>query len=564
VGASCAESGPGADGGEAKAEYPPRRELPKTQPASYPTGDCWVGAYGQNTPVFKSAEPLPPVGQVSFFRVAGQEDVEQAVYSRASTDSSKVASRQHGEVVRVVDFQGPWARLACETEAELDEDWQGWMLIDGVDGEALLDEIEDPKDSEREYAKSLFQRIWRINDHVTARLRDRTSGRAKQYMDVGRLPPGKRDQLPEGTRCVNAFWGLEARWVRVGPGKEYWPQGCLTLPDSYLRAGWEQPVEESRSGHWRVFAARSFGANELIEVCPLVKVDTEVCIASMQLRMNIVETPADEDAAHTGQTGRVQSYVPLGFGMLYQQSIELDDVQINWKPVTNFNCKFVPVNGHMYIYATRNIQADEELILEYKRAFRTDLGEPINFEGFTPYWCRQNPPEIFAEALAASCESREPRPVPGCVKFGKSQLHDRGIFSDAAYGRGEIIEMCPCLVLDLNGAVCMQDHCFYMPEVTVELEGRSITKREGRYVLPCGYGGLYNHLEAGKGENIEWLYDETTQCFLFISAPQGEGQEIPRNCELCFDYGEAYWDAPSRRFQRPNRQTRDHGLLRVV
>ena len=56
--------------------------------------------------------------------------------------------------------------------------------------------------------------------------------------------------------------------------------------------------------------------------------------------------------------------VPLGYGMLYQQSIELPDanglapdmrgiasnahsgrckVQINWTPVTNFNCKFVPV-----------------------------------------------------------------------------------------------------------------------------------------------------------------------------------------------------------------------------
>jgi hypothetical protein len=47
--------------------------------------------------------------------------------------------------------------------------------------------------------------------------------------------------------------------------------------------------------------------------------------------------------------------VPLGYGMLYQQSIELEDVKINWTPVTNFNCKFVPVDGHMYIYATRRI-----------------------------------------------------------------------------------------------------------------------------------------------------------------------------------------------------------------
>ena len=111
--------------------------------------------------------------------------------------------------------------------------------------------------------------------------------------------------------------------------------------------------------------------------------------ACFQLRMNIVETPADEDAEYTGRTGRVKSYVrppsgiriafghlrtktktvqtpktahvlafkvPLGYGMLYQQSIELPDawhsslrhdlpreVQINWTPVSNFNCKFIAV-----------------------------------------------------------------------------------------------------------------------------------------------------------------------------------------------------------------------------
>merc|ERR1719188_2771496 len=106
----------------------------------------------------------------------------------------------------------------------------------------------------------------------------------------------------------------------------------------------------------------------------------------------------------------------------------------------------------------------------------------------------------------------------------------------------------------MNGAACMQDHCFHLPAVQIDLQGRSITKREARYVLPLGYGGLYNHLEKGKGENVEWLYDETTQCFVFIAIPEEGSEEIPRNTELCFDYGEAYWDCPSRRFQRPGRK----------
>lgn len=36
----------------------------------------------------------------------------------------------------------------------------------------------------------------------------------------------------------------------------------------------------------------------------------------------------------------------------------------------------------------------------------------------------------------AAPSKRQVRPVPGCVKFGKSQLHERGIFADAGYKKG--------------------------------------------------------------------------------------------------------------------------------
>lgn len=514
----------------------------------FPEGDTWVSIYGSNAPVFKSPDPLPPVASVFFFRVLGNEQ-EQNVFSAPQGLGKVIGTRQRGEVVRVIDFKGAWVRLASETEAQVEEKWEGWMVSEEED-DTLLEEIEDPAEHEREYTKSLFRRVWKINDHVVARVRDR-GDRSIQYLRGGRVPPGKKDLLPEGTRCINAFWGLEARYVALPEGHEYWPQGCLTLQNSYVRAGWEQPIEEARTGHWRVFAARPFEAFELVEVCPLVPVDVETCLASLQLRMNIVETPADEDAHVTGKTGRVRSYIPLGYGMLYQQSIELEDIKINWKPVTNFNCKFVAVREHMYIYATRRIQADEELILDFKRCFRTDEGEAIDFTGFTPYWCRQEPPENFAKALVTPCGPRKVRPVPGRVKFGASNLHGRGVFADANYRKGEIVEMSPCIVLDKNGADCLQDFCFMVPEVSVEVEGRELVKRQSRYVLPCGYGGLYNHLPTGRGENVQWLYDETTNCCVWIADPQDERDEILRNEEICFDYGEAFWNAPSRRFQRP-------------
>lgn len=512
----------------------------------YPA-DGWTSIYGSNTPVLKRPDPLPPVDSVFYFRVLGKAE-KYSVFSKPSEDSSCIGQKQHGEVLRIMDFQGAWVRLAPDTEAQVEERWEGWMLAETVE-ETLLDEIDDPVEHEKEFTKELFRRVWKINEHMVTRLRDR-SEKALQYMNAGRLPPGKKSLLPEGTRCVNAFWGLEARHIALTEGEEYWPQGCLTLSEGCLKSGWEQPSEEGRSGHWRVFAARPFEANELVEVCPLVEVDLETCIACFQLRMNVVETPADEDAAYTGKTGKVKSYVPLGYGMLYQQSIELPDVQINWTPVTNFNCKFIPVGNHMYIYATRRIQADEELILEYKRNFRTEEGEAINFEGFTPYWCRQEQPDAFRKALVAPCGPRKVRPIPGSVKFGKSQLHGRGVFADANFKRGEVVEVCPCLILDTNGADCMQDHCFQINEVKLDVEGKSVVKRQSRYILPCGYGGMYNHLERGQGENVQWFYDETTQCCIWVAHPKEGVEQIQRNEELCFDYGEAYWQAPQR-VQRP-------------
>jgi len=528
------------------SSYPPRRDAPNTKPSQF--GDQnWQTLCGANAPPEKSPEPLPPVGAVFFFRVVAEE--EQPIRERPSHDSAKIGARGKGEVVRVIDFRGGWARLACDSESQVAASWQGWMLTEAED--TLLDEVDDPAQSEKEYMLDLVRRMWKINEHILKRVKDRTA-RAVEYLETGRVPPGSKELLPEGTRCMNAFWGLEARYIRLKEGEEYWPQGALTLDNRHVQCGWEQPSEESRTGHWRVFAARPFAPQELVEVCPLVPVDhMEALMACLQLRMNVVETP-DDDCPGGVSAGRIKNHVPLGYGMLYQQSIELWDVQVNWKPVTNYNCKMLPVNGHMYIYATRHIQANDELILEYKRAFRTDQGESIDFTGFTPYWCRPEPPASFVKALATPNGPRKPRPVPGNTKFGRSKLHGRGVFAHAAFKDGEIMDICPCLTLDANGADAMQDYCFQLPAVEVHLGGdRTVTKREERFVLPLGNGAMMNHLGSKDGQNVTWYYDETTQCMVFLARAGPGRQEVALNEELCFDYGESYWDVPSRRFQRP-------------
>merc|ERR1712224_490558 len=201
----------------------------------------------------------------------------------------------------------------------------------------------------------------------------------------------------------------------------------------------------------------------------------------------------------------------------------------------------------MGIYTTRKIQADEELILRFERCFRTDEGETIDFDGFTPYWMREGLPDNFLKGLSTPSGPRPVRPPPGTVKFGKSSLHDRGAFAEADFKQGEIVDMCPCLILDEVGADCARDLSFKLPQVKVDCgKGRTIMKREELYVIPCGYGAMLNHMREGEGANVQWYYDESTQCMVFVAL-----EDIPRNTELCFDYGEQYWMAQHRLNTRP-------------
>lgn len=498
--------------------------------------DMTKSMFGANCAPIMKTEPLPPIGPVFFFRVLQDQ---QPVRVRPVAGSQQIGQRALGEVVRVVDFDGAWARLACETEAQLEEKWVGWILVEG-DSEVLLEEITDPDETEKAYTKDLFRRIWKINDNIRGRLGDR-SERAQQYMHQGRVPPGKREDLPEGTRCVNAFWGLELRYIKLAQGDTYWPQGCMSLGQN----------EEARTHMWRVFAGRPFGKGELVEICPLIPIDIQSCIASIPLRMNIVEVLIKEDAAVLKKMRGLRSHLPLGYGMCYQQHITLDGIEMNWEPVANYNCKFIAANEHLYIYTTRSVQANEELVLHYERNFRTDEGETIDFTGYTPYWRRPELPATFAKALKTPMGPRPLRPIPGNVKFGRSKLHGRGSFADAAYKKGEIIEICPCLILDDAGIDCVEDLAFKLGGVKVQVGDRTLLKREELFVMPLGYMGMCNHLPQNEGENAIWLYDETTQCMVIVAMPpeggRGDGKEILRNEELCFDYGDLYWAQPERR-----------------
>merc|ERR1719327_1515143 len=109
------------------------------------------------------------------------------MYEKPDSRTERTGWKVPGEVVRVVDFNGAWCRLAPETVQHLEEDWEAWMLTEEED-ETLLEEISDQDEAERLFTRELFRRIWKIHDHVLARLRD-DSDRACEYLPLGRVPP---------------------------------------------------------------------------------------------------------------------------------------------------------------------------------------------------------------------------------------------------------------------------------------------------------------------------------------------------------------------------------------
>lgn len=528
------------------AKVPDPAPYPGAIPGPGPKDGSWTGNWkvlvGDNAPAVRDPEPLPPVGPVFFYRCLRKVEARVKPDLEADVCSRKVA----GEFVRVCDIRDLWLRLAPETEKHVEDNWEAWILSE-TDEELLLEEVTDPLENEKAHTKQLMDRLWRIHDDVKARIRD-TSQRGDQFMSVGRVPPTNKDRLPSGTRTFNAFWGLEARLVSLGPDEEYWPQGAMHI----------HPKEQARNQHWRIFATRTFEQNELIEVCPLVEINIHLTMAALNLRDSVIETPKED-----GPRGLLDVWIPLGYGMLYQRAVKLKDVKVNEEEVSTHNAEMVSAKAHMYVYATRRIHVDEEIVLNWHGEVRTDDGAAIDMTGFTPYWCRDQHPEVFQKALSVPAGPRPKRPLFGHIKFGWSKIQGRGVFADKSYSRGEIVEICPCLILDEAGADAGADFAMSFPAVKQECEdGRNLTKREQIDVFPCGYGGMYNHspepqnnIEEGEDEseemikrrtaNLAWFYDETTQCVILVAT-----ESVSRNQELTIDYGEPYWESPSRHLEK--------------
>merc|ERR1712032_1181961 len=77
----------------------------------------------------------------------------------------------------------------------------------------------------------------------------------------------------------------------------------------------------------------------------------------------------------------------------------------------------------------------------------------------------------------------------GAVRVGRSRIHGRGVFAMQNYGEGDVIELCPGLILDEASSGLFKDFTMLCNE-----KAPSESQVDGRVnVIALGFGPMYNH-----------------------------------------------------------------------
>lgn len=101
----------------------------------------------------------------------------------------------------------------------------------------------------------------------------------------------------------------------------------------------------------------------------------------------------------------------------------------------------------------------------------------------------------------------------------------RGVFCTATYANGEIIEVCPVVVIpasDFNavGHTTLMDYSFYF------------NKDEKLMSMVMGFGSMYNHAQF---PNADFVIDRENRQLVITAR-----EEITAGTEICINYGGEY------------------------
>ncbi|MDX1478432.1 MAG: SET domain-containing protein-lysine N-methyltransferase [Saprospiraceae bacterium] len=108
--------------------------------------------------------------------------------------------------------------------------------------------------------------------------------------------------------------------------------------------------------------------------------------------------------------------------------------------------------------------------------------------------------------------------VPG-LYFAPSEIHGRGVFCASDLHDGDVIEICPVVVLDKGDATWLQ---------TSRLFEYYFIWASGKPAITLGFGSLYNHSET---PNADFIPDYGADAIVFIAQ-----SNIPAGHEITIDY----------------------------
>ena len=113
------------------------------------------------------------------------------------------------------------------------------------------------------------------------------------------------------------------------------------------------------------------------------------------------------------------------------------------------------------------------------------------------------------------------------VEWSKRPGGDYTVYSKTQFARGEIIEICPLIIL---------------PEIARTVDRLKdlvfeIDKKKGEYGLVLGYGSLYRHSDE---PNVDYAYNKRQRHMFFIA-----NRPIKAHEELTINYGSEYWEERS-------------------
>lgn len=122
------------------------------------------------------------------------------------------------------------------------------------------------------------------------------------------------------------------------------------------------------------------------------------------------------------------------------------------------------------------------------------------------------------------------------TRIAPSAIHGNGVFATRLISKGQVIERCPCIILEPGWqrvATVLHDYLYCWPK---EGDGRAIV---------LGQGSLFNH---DAKPNADWVTDEAGRQCVYHAV-----RDIQPGEEILINYGDDYWSTEHAGADNPYR-----------